>query len=198
MRWLWVVLVVVLMAACAPVRIKGNAQTLAVQSAREKALAGQNQWTLRARIGVSDGKHGGSGTLIWVQDGKQFSFTVRAPITGRSFRLTGGPDGAVLEGLDRGPVHGRSAQMLLARVLGWHVPMKPLKDWVRGLRAGGAASDAELRFGHDGLPSLLKQDGWTVQYRDWFTNIDPALPRKVYAAHGNYHVRLSIRSWSLQ
>lgn len=197
-RWLGVILVVVSMAACAPVRIKGNARTLGTQAAREKALAGKDHWTLRAHMGVSDGQHGGSGTLIWIQNGEHFSFTVRAPITGRSFRLTGGPDGAVLKGLDRGPVHGPNAQVLLARVLGWRVPIKPLHDWVRGLRAGGAASDAVLRFGHDGLPSLLKQDGWTVQYRDWFTNIDPALPSKVYAAHGNYHVRLSIRSWSLR
>ncbi|HEX7342600.1 MAG TPA: lipoprotein insertase outer membrane protein LolB [Rhodanobacteraceae bacterium] len=197
-RWLAVVIIVMLMAACAPVRIKGNANTLEVQAAREKALAGHDHWTLQAHLGVSDGHHGGSGTLVWVQDGQHYSFTVRAPITGRSFRLVGGPDGAVLEGLDGGPVHGADAQALLARVLGWRVPMQPLKDWVRGLRAGGAGSDAVLRFGNDGLPSLLVQDGWTVQYRDWFTHINPALPRKVFAANGQYHVRLAIRSWSIQ
>lgn len=197
-RWLGVILIVVSMAACAPVRIKGNSGTLAAQAAREQQLAGQDHWTLHAHLGVSDGHHGGSGTLTWVQDGERFSFTVRAPITGRSFRLRGGPDGAVLEGLDQGTVHGADAQALLARVLGWRVPIKPLHDWVRGLRAGGATSGAVLRFGDDGLPSLLKQDGWTVQYRDWFTDVAPALPRKVYAAHGDYHVRLSISSWSRQ
>lgn len=197
-RWLWVALAIVLMAACAPVRIKGNADMLAAQAARERVLAGHDHWTLRARLGVSDGAHGGSGTLVWVQDGRQFTFTVRAPVTGRSFRLSGGPDGAVLEGLDRGTVRGPNAQALLTRVLGWRIPVQPLHDWVRGLRAGAAPSDAVLRFGADGLPSLLKQDGWTVQYRDWYTNMDPAMPRKVYAAHGNYHVRLSIRSWTLR
>jgi len=195
-RWLAVTLVVVLMAACAPVRIKGNVDTLATQAAREKQLAPRDHWTLRGHLGVSDGHHGGSGSLTWVQDGDHFSFTVRAPITGRSFRLVGGPDGAVLEGLDQGTVRGPDAQALLARVLGWRVPIKPLHDWVRGLRAGGAASDATLRFGANGLPSLLTQDGWTVEYRDWFTDITPALPRKVYAAHGDYHVRLSISSWT--
>ncbi len=197
-RWLGVVLAVVLLAACAPVRIKGDSDMLAAQAARENALAGHDHWRLRAHLGVSDGDHGGSGTLTWVQDGRRFEFTVRAPITGRSFRLSGGPDGAVLEGLDRGTVRGPDAQALLARVLGWRVPFKPLHDWVRGLRAGGAASRAVLRFGDNGLPSLLRQDGWTVEYRDWYTDTTPALPRKVFAAHGDYHVRLSIRSWSLQ
>lgn len=191
-------LLVTLVAACAPVQMKGNSHMLAAQAAREKVLAGRDHWKLRAHLGVSDGENGGSGTLIWVQNGKHFSFTVRAPITGRSFRLSGGPDGAVLEGLDRGTVRGPDAQTLLTRVLGWHVPVQPLHDWVRGVRAGGAGGGAMLRFGGDGLPTLLKQDGWSVEYRGWYTKARPALPRKVYAAHGDYHVRLSIRSWSLQ
>jgi outer membrane lipoprotein LolB len=198
MRWWLPVVVIVLLAACAPVRIKGTRDTLAAQTAREKQLAGHDHWTLRGHLGVSDGHHGGSGTLVWVQNGDRFQFTVRAPVTGRSFRLSGGPDGATLEGLDQGTVRGADAQTLLARVLGWQVPVKPLRDWVRGLRAGGAASDAVLRFGADGLPSLLSQDGWNVQYRDWFTDIDPALPRKIYAARGDYHVRLSVNSWTLR
>lgn len=192
------VMLVLLVAACAPVQMKGNSHLLAAQAAREKTLAGRDHWKLRAHLGVSDGEHGGSGTLIWEQNGKQFSFTVRAPITGRSFRLTGGPGGAKLEGLDRGTVRGADAQALLARVLGWRVPVKPLHDWVRGVRAGGTDADAVLRFGGDGLPSLLEQDGWTIEYRGWYTQTHPMLPRKVYASHGDYHVRLSIRSWTLQ
>lgn len=197
MRWLAAAAVIVLLAACAPVRVKGDAGMLAAQAAREKALAGRDHWTLRAHLGVSDGRHGGSGSLVWVQDGDRFQFTVRAPITGRSFRLSGGPDGAVLTGLDQGPLRGPDARSLLQRALGWRVPVRPLHDWVRGLRAGGSASGAVLRFGSNGLPSLLEQDGWTVQYRDWFADTRPALPRKVFAAHGDYHVRLSIQSWSL-
>lgn len=198
MRWLWLLLVVALLAACAPVRMKGDSAMLAAQSARAKLLAGHDHWTLHAHLGVSDGHHGGSGTLTWVQDGQHYEFTVRAPITGRSFRLSGGPDGAVLEGLDQGTLRGPSAQALLARALGWRVPMQPLRDWVLGLRAGGGDSGAIMQFGTNGLPSLLEQDGWTIEYRDWFTSTDPALPRKVYAAHGQYHVRLSIQSWSLR
>jgi outer membrane lipoprotein LolB len=198
LHWLLPLGLLVLLAAFAPVRIKGTSGTLAAQAARESKLAGHDHWTLRGRLGVSDGHHGGSGTLVWVQNGDRFQFTLRAPVTGRSFRVVGGPEGATLEGLDQGTVRGTDAQTLLARVLGWQVPVKPLRDWVRGLRAGGARSDAVLRFGANGLPSLLRQDGWTVQYRDWFTDIDPALPRRIYAARGDYHVRLSVTSWTLR
>lgn len=197
-RWLVVVVVALLMAACAPVRIKGNARLLDAQAARAQALAGHDHWTLTAHMGVSDGHHGGSGTLVWVQSGDRFSFTMRAPITGRSFRLTGGPDGALLVGLKGGPVRGANAQVLLSRVLGWKVPIKPLHDWVRGLRAGGTGAGAALRFGSNGLPSELRQNGWTIEYLDWFADTHPALPRKVFAAQGDYHVRLVIQNWSLR
>lgn len=197
MRWLAVVLAVAVLAACAPVRVRGDQATQAAQATREAQLAGRDHWTLRAHLGVSDGENGGSGSLVWTQDGSSFQFTVRAPITGRSFRLSGGPDGATLEGLDGGPVHGPNAQALLARTLGWNVPVRQLRDWVRGLRAGGATSNALLRYGHDGLPSWLQQDGWTVEYRDWYANMSIPLPRSVFVSHGNYHVRLAIRSWSV-
>lgn len=198
MRWLWIVLALVLLAACAPVQVRGDQQMQTAQAAREKLLAGHDHWTLHAHLGVSDGHHGGSGTLIWVQNGPNFTFTVRAPLTGRSFRLLGGPHGAVLEGLDQGTLRAADARTLLAQALGWQVPVRQLHDWVRGLGATGTDSAAVLRYGSNGLPSLLKQDGWTVQYRDWFTDISPALPRRVFAAHGDYHVRLSIQSWTLQ
>ncbi len=197
MRWLILALAMVTLSACAPVRIKGDSGTLAMQAAREQALATRDHWVLRAHLGVSDGHDGGSGTLTWERDGDRFIFTVRAPITGRSFRLSGGPEGAVLEGLDQGPVRGADAGRLLDRVLGWHVPVGPLHDWVRGMRAPAGGTPALLRFGENGLPSLLKQDGWTVEYRDWYADRDPALPRKVYATHGDYRVRLSIRDWTM-
>lgn len=196
-RWLLLGAALVAMAGCAPVRIKGDSDMLAAQAQREDLLAGQDHWTLRAHLGVTNGHDGGSGTLTWERDGDHFTFTVRAPITGRSFRLSGGPDGAVLEGLDQGPVRGADAQALLGRVLGWRIPVAPLHDWVRGMRAHAGAAPAKLRFGDDGLPSLLEQDGWTVEYRDWYSDRHPALPRKVYATHGDYRVRLSIRSWTV-
>lgn len=185
-----------LLAACAPVRIKGDASMLEAQAAREAALSGQDHWTLTGRLAVSNGRDGGSGSLTWEQDGERYDFTVRAPVTGRSFRLHGGPGGAVLEGLDQGPMRGADAETLMARALGWQVPLRDLRAWVLGLRAD--SGPAQLGFGADGLPSLLQQDGWKVEYRDWYADRTPALPRKVFAERQPYRVRLSIENWDLR
>jgi len=195
-RFLLVALPLVL-AACAPaVRMKGDAGLLDAQRAREQALAGADHWLLQGRLGVSDGHEGGSGSFSWSQDGDRYEFVLRAPVTGKSFRLSGGPDGALLEGLDGGPLRGPDAEALMRKALGWEVPLRDLRAWVLGLRADGGP--AELRFGANRLPSLLQQDGWSVDYRAWDEARQPPLPTKVYAAKPPYKVRLSIESWQFQ
>ncbi len=184
----------VAVSACAPVRIKGNAAMMQAQSARESMLGARHDWTVQARLAVSDGEHGGSGGLTWRQDGDRYRFVLRAPVTGRSFQLQGGPDGAVLEGLDQGPVHDIDAQRLLARVFGWQVPLARLRYWIKGLRVPGAP--AVLRFGNNQLPSLLQQDGWTVEYLGWFQGDATPVPRKLFASKGPYRVRIVIEQWN--
>jgi outer membrane lipoprotein LolB len=193
------VLAPLLLAACAPqqlVRNKGDAASLAQQEAREQQLADANHWTLQGRLFVSNGQDNGTGSFTWTQNGDHYEFTLRAPITGKSFRLVGGPDGAELDGLDGGPQQGPDAEVLMRRALGWNVPLDELRAWVLGVRAKDAA--AELSFGDDKLPSLLQQDGWAVSYPAWDTTRQPPLPTKVFADKPPYKVKLAIESWSMQ
>jgi len=186
-----------LLAACAQaVRMPGDAGLLAAQRAREHALSDAGHWSLQGRLGVSDGHEGGSGSFSWSQDGARYEFVLRAPVTGKSFRLSGDAHDALLEGLDGGPLRGNDAEALMRKALGWEVPLRELRAWVLGLRAAGGP--AEIRFGENRLPSLLRQDGWSVEYRSWDETRDPPLPTKVYAARPPYKVRLSIESWQFR
>jgi outer membrane lipoprotein LolB len=183
-----------LLAACVPAtRIKGDAGLLNEQLAREQVLAQATHWTLSGRLGVTSGRDGGSGSFSWTQDGERYEFVLRGPLASKSFRLSGGPDGALLEGLDGGPLHGADAEALMRKALGWNVPLHDLRAWVLGLRADGGA--AELIFGTNRLPSVLRQDGWVVDYRQWDMTRQPPLPQKVFAERAPYKVKLSIDSW---
>ncbi len=195
-RILAVVLPLLLVACVPAVRLKADASLLEAQRSREQMLVGADHWALQGRLGVSDGHEGGSGDFRWTQDGDHYVFELRAPITGKSFRLSGGPLGASLEGLDGGPLHGPDAEALMRKALGWEVPLGDLRAWVLGLRADGGP--AELSFGANRLPSLLRQAGWLVDYRAWDESRQPPLPTKVYAAKPPYKVRLSIESWQFQ
>ena len=190
------VALLVALAACAPVRTRGTAVQVEAQSSREAVLAQRTSWNFDGHFAVSDGRDGGSGTLSWQADGSNFKLILRAPVTGKTVELQGGAHGAVLTGLHELPIRGDDAQALLAEEFGWHMPVEQLTWWVRGLRAPGGA--AEVSYGENGLPSLLQQDGWSVEYRDWYGDSTPPLPRKIFASKQPYSVRLLIDQWRIQ
>ena len=43
---------------------------------------------------------------------------------------------------------------------------------------------------------MLAEDGWKIEYRDWFDDRDPPMPRKVFASRGDARVKLAIERWS--
>lgn len=189
-----------LLAACAPATLPlrpGTAAQIRAQAQRTQVLARLPVWHASGRIGVHDGTHGGSGGFDWSQDGAAIDFTLRAPITGRSFRLTSGPDGACLSGLKPQPVCAFDAASLLRAELGWELPLADLRDWVLGMAAAG--SPARLAYGADGLPAQLSQDGWVVQYRSWHLRTRPvALPALIVARRKPYSVRLYVERWRFE
>jgi outer membrane lipoprotein LolB len=185
-------LLVLALAGCAAPRVKPDADLLARQSARERALAAEPSWQLSGRLGVSDGHDGGSGSLQWRQDRDAFRFSVHAPVTGKTWVLSGDAHHAVLEGLREQAIEGTDAAQLLEREVGWHVPVAELTSWARAARAAG---EARIEFRSDGLPAVIEQDGWKIEYPDYDDAHQPPLPRKIFASRGDYRVRLSVNQW---
>lgn len=193
MRHVWIFAVLALLSACTatPRRISADAALLAAQAEREAALARKGAWTLTGRLAVSDGRDGGSGRIEWTQDGEAYRITLNAPVTRQSWKLTGDASFARLDGLEGGPFFGDGAQRLLAEHVGWQVPFSDLIAWMRGARAAGPAS---IEFGENGLPALIAQRGWRIEYRAF--NADPLpLPTKVFAAQGERKVRMQVERW---
>lgn len=186
---------VLLLAACgsAPRRVvDGDTSALQRQAARESVLADDTTWSLSGRIAVSNAHDGGSGRIDWAQTGDSYRIELRAPVTRRSWRLSGEPGWAKLEGLDGGPFEGDSAEALLAEHVGWTVPLVDLAAWARGARAAGAS---DVEFAPDGRLSRLRQGGWVIEYRDW-SDGEPLLPTKVFAQRGDERVRLLVDRWN--
>lgn len=190
----------VLLAACvAGPRMKtqpADAALLARQAEREQQLAAHDDWTLQARLGVSSARDSGSGSLEWTRRGEHFRFAMHAPVTGKTWVLSGDAGHARLEGLRDQAIDGDDAAGLLERELGWQVPVAELAYWARGARAPGAT--AEVHFRADGLPAEIDQAGWKVEYLDYDLGRTPPLPSKVFASRGDTRVRLAIREWTFE
>jgi outer membrane lipoprotein LolB len=185
---------ILLLAGCVAQRVRPDASLLAAQERRESALATRADWTLAGRLAVSGPADGGSGALEWSQHGHAFRFSVQAPVTGKTWILSGDSEHARIEGLSAEVLHGSDATTLVERELGWKLPVEQFAAWVRGARAPGSA---ELEFRPDGLPSLLVQDGWRVEYLDYMSDVEPALPKRIFASQGDYKVRLVVQRWQM-
>jgi outer membrane lipoprotein LolB len=194
MRRIVLLLLILMVASCVPppVRRAPDAALLQAQAARETALATRPDWSLSGHIAISDGKDGGSGRIDWKQHGSDFDIHLSAPVTRQSWRLVREGGRVRLEGLEGGTLEGTDAEALLYQALGWLVPVDALAAWARGARA---SSDAQLEFGADGLPSLLTEDSWSVEYRAWEAGGNPPRPKKVFATQGESKVRLSVDRW---
>lgn len=191
-RRLAVALLAVLLASCAAPRLRPDAGLMAGQEQRERVLGAEPAWSLSGRLAISGPQEGGSGSLVWTQDGADFRFAVSAPVTGKTWTLSGNRDHAELSGLREQPVRAPDAAGLLQRELGWKVPVVELAAWVRGLRVPGPA---RVVFREDGLPAEFVQNGWKIEYRDYDTARQPALPVRIFASNGDYKVRLAIQHW---
>lgn len=167
------------------------------EAARVQALRARPDWAFQGRVAVSNGKDGGSGRLDWNQQGGRYHVQLSAPVTRQSWVLQGEPGGAArLEGLQGGPRDGADARLLLLEATGWDIPVGGLPDWIRGLVPEGGA-DASVQRDAEGRPRRLQQDGWEVQYLDWYpAEADrPALPRRIEASRGQAKVRVLVDQW---
>jgi outer membrane lipoprotein LolB len=186
-------LAVIVVAGCARAPIRGaDSELLAAQAGREAALVAQSDWQLSGRIAISGEGDGGSGRLDWAQRGDDFIIQFSAPVSRQSWRLSSDAGGASLQGLEGGDLYGPSAEDLLQQATGWSMPVRQLVAWVRGARARGAA---DIAFGGDGLPALINQAGWRIEYRGWDEAAQPALPTRVFAESDGRRVRLVVDRW---
>ena len=179
-----------------PATVPPTAEALQALDRREQALRATPDWSLSGRIAVVSGRQGGSGRIDWHQHGERYDISLAAPVTRQSWRLTGGPGGARLDGLEGGPRSGPDAEALLREATGWDIPVTRLADWVRAVGLDGA----EVGYSADGLPAVVRQD-WRLDYGGW---ADAALgdgqvrmPARVAAEKGTARVRLVVDGWQL-
>jgi outer membrane lipoprotein LolB len=97
--------------------------------------------------------------------------------------------------LDEGGKHYQNvdAESLMEEVLGWHLPLAGLHQWVLGLPA--ADSPAQIERDGNGRISVLRQHGWEVRFLRYADSQQDSLPARLQLSYEDLQVQLLIDEW---
>jgi outer membrane lipoprotein LolB len=157
------------------------------------------RWQLAGKLGIRADRLAESATINWRQCGAHFDVRLTSPLGQTVARVEGSGDRLSVWMDGREPVVTAEPEQLLQEQLGWSIPLRALRYWVRGEAApDSVAPGAAAQFsGPQGQPAALAQSGWQVRYPAWHQREDLALPARVIASDARVQATLLIREWLL-
>ncbi|MGK7295713.1 MAG: outer membrane lipoprotein LolB [Candidatus Wenzhouxiangella sp. M2_3B_020] len=164
---------------------------------REAWFYQRPEWSVRGRLGLSDGERGGTLSMNWRADGERHEIALRTVAGGKQWRLEMTPGHAVLTGSDIGTLVGPDPDVLVERAVGWPIPVRWMSQWLRGLPAPAGASAS---FAEDGTLARLRWREWSLEYQRWRRLDDDGvlLPARVEAVDPPYRVRAALTDWRFE
>lgn len=196
-RWStsWVALfLVLLVTGCAVREPRPEGAWLAERQAWFEA---HDKWSVRGRLGLSDGHRGGSLSMTWVANGSHHVVLLGTVAGGRQWRLEMTASDAVLTGSDIGRLQGPDPDLLVERAVGWPIPVRWMSEWLRGLAAPAAARTA---YADDGVLQALEWAGWQLDFQRWnqLGGSGVLLPARVSAEKPPHRVRAALSGWQFE
>jgi len=186
MKFLAGLLAVLSLAGCATTPVLESSQSAAALDA----------WQLMGRVSLTRGEEGWHASLNWQQQGDHFYLKISGPLGQGGFQLNGDDRGVVLVDADGKTFAAKDADVLLAQVTDWQLPVMGLRYWIRGLPAPGAG-EAQSSKDDSGRLNRLVQSGWTINYNRYQIVDDISLPDKLQLLRDDIAVRIVVDKWEL-
>jgi outer membrane lipoprotein LolB len=155
-----------------------------------------HSWVISGRLGIQTEDEGWHVSFHWQQGNAElYHINLSGPLGQESAELQGTAHGVTLLLSDGHSISAMDPDELLERQFGWHLPVKGLYYWVRGLPMPHTAETHAL----DGRGRLywLKQAGWHISYRRYGDVAGKAFPTKIFLDSPQVKVRLVIDEWTL-
>ena len=179
-----------------PITEPDQGQRVELYEIKSGELQNVQEWALKGRLAINDGKDGGSGHLNWQKSDRFSRMSFHGALGRGAWQLTEDENGAVLEWADGELNRAETVAELVDQQLGWTIPVNSLAWWVRGLAAPG---DWDLRqLDMNGNLETLSQSGWTIEFGRYRDLGQVSMPLKLTARQQSYTVKIAIKSWDLK
>jgi outer membrane lipoprotein LolB len=156
----------------------------------------QRHWQISGKIGLRGPQLAESAYFNWRQCGDDYDLRLSTPLGQTVARIEGRGDNLTVSIQDRPPVTTAQPEQFLLEQLGWTVPIRALRYWVRAEAAPGAEATID---GSPGQPQRLRQFDWQVDYPAYHpaTASNAALPAKLILRGTDLQATLLIKDWLL-
>jgi outer membrane lipoprotein LolB len=130
----------------------------------------------------------------WSHSGDRDELDLATPLGQTLARLTGDAHGVELRRPDGRGETADDWTTLTSRGLGWSLPVSGLASWIQGAPRKDAPFTLEAAA--DGMPGVLRQDGWTIAYQAFVKDATGASrPARMTLDYPGVEVRLVIDTW---
>lgn len=163
--------------------------------ARVAALTALGSWELTGRVGVINGKDGGSGSLDWTQTGDELRFDFRGPLGAGAIHIEGDSAALHVQSSRGDDFVTTDPEDDFARHLRMPMPVFSMRYWMLGVPDPGPpyskVADAT------GEPLSLMQRGWQVNYQEYTDVEGRALPVRFILSRGAVRIKVAVSQWTL-
>ena len=160
----------------------------------QRELGRIEEWRLAARMAVRLEGEAWSASLYWRQMRREFSMRIVAPLGQGTVEISGSPGAVQLRTGDNQVLKDADVDRLLRENLGWPLPVRSLRYWVKGLPEPGAGPGT-LVLDDEGRITELQQDGWRISYQAYTRVEGHAVPSRLVLQREGLTLRLIINHW---
>jgi outer membrane lipoprotein LolB len=160
-----------------------------------KQLEQISSFTLQGRIGIQTNPKGFSGSLIWQHATSKDEIALYSPLGSQVASIFSSPTHITLLDSNGKSYQAIDAETLTQDVLGWRLPLKGLSDWALGRPS--ASPIEHSTWNAQGQLTLLKQDGWTIEFDNYLQQGNHTLPSKIYLKSTQLNLKLLVERWQL-
>ena len=99
---------------------------------REAKLSSIHRWHLSGKIALQSSRDSGSASVDWSQGLNRYNISLQGPLGAGAMKLWGQPGHVTLQTSNGKSYQAASAEQLLAKQWGFHLPVSNMNYWIRG------------------------------------------------------------------
>lgn len=166
----------------------------------KQKLTALQQFTAEGRLGLKEGKRGGSIRFRWEQSPAELKILLFNGLFGTGSveiksNLGSHSKNIALTRSDGTTLTAETPEALVHQELGWHIPVSGLVFWLRGLPAPGIPPK-RIRYDNDNQIWQLEQQGWLITYQSYQDFGDIRVPHKLILKNGTIELKFIFSEWN--